>query len=76
MIRAVDATWKPYLYHFQIVKTLEGCVKESYLLHDQSINSTWAIYVDLIRYIIRMLDEEEDAGAEELLGGDREDEGE
>jgi hypothetical protein len=63
------------LDHFHAVNALEDCEEEGDLLDDEELFFR-ADDVDAVPDVVWVLDEEEDAGAEEFLGGDGEDEGE
>jgi hypothetical protein len=64
-----------HLYHFHGIDAFEDCEEEGDLFDDE-VFLGWADDVDAIADVVGMLDEEEDAGAEELLGCGCEDEGE
>ena len=52
---------------FQVGDPLETGVEERDLLDLETIDSIWSVDVDAIANIVRMLDEEKDAGSKELL---------
>lgn len=62
--------------HFHAVDAFEDCVEEGDLLDDEEFLGLRADDVDAVADVVGMFDEEEDAGAEELLGCYCEDEGE
>ena len=61
--------------HFHAVDSFEDCEEEGDLLHDEEFLD-WADDVDAVADVVGVLDEEEDAGAEEFLRCGCEDEGE
>jgi hypothetical protein len=62
------------LHHFHVVDSFEYCEQEGNLLDDQVfLDRTYN--VDPVADVVRVLDEQEDAGSKELLRCDREDEG-
>jgi hypothetical protein len=63
------------LNHFHAVDAFEDREEERDLLHDEVFLAR-ADDVNAIAYVVWMLDKEEDAGAEELLGCGCENEGE
>jgi len=68
-----DDVWD--LDYFHVVDSFEDCEEEGDLLDDQ-VFSFWSDNIHSVADIVGVLDEEENAGAEEFLGCNGKDEGE
>ena len=77
-----EGTWGSWvggetdLDEFEVCDALEACVEEGDLLYYEAVTTVWTVDVYSVADVVGVLDEEEDAGAEEFLGCDREDKGE